>query len=77
MAYKVNLSDECEAWLDGLERDVQKAVAAHIGLLAEYGPQLARPYADTVNSPVKKSQRIACAVPRRTLPHSLRFRPQA
>lgn len=53
MAYKVNFSDECETWLDGLERDLQKAVAAHIGLLAEYGPQLARPYADTVKSPVK------------------------
>ena len=48
MAYQVNLSDECEAWLDSLERDLQKAIAAYIGLLTEYGPQLGRPHVDTL-----------------------------
>jgi hypothetical protein len=48
VAYGVNFSDEFEAWWSSLERDLRKAIAAYIGLLQEYGPQLGRPYADTL-----------------------------
>lgn len=48
MPYVVNLSEECEAWLASLDRELEKTIAAHIGLLVEYGPHLARPYADTL-----------------------------
>ncbi len=48
MAHQVNFSDPFEAWWRSLERDLQKAIAAYIGLLRAYGPQLGRPYADTL-----------------------------
>lgn len=48
MSFTVNLSTEFETWLGGLDRDLEKAIAKHIGLLAAYGPQLARLYADTL-----------------------------
>lgn len=40
--------------VDTLPRDVQKALAAHIRLLAEFGPGLGRPSVDTL-----KGSRIA------------------
>ena len=46
IAYIVNTSDEFDAWWEQQENDLQDAIAAHVGLLKEYGPNLARPYAD-------------------------------
>lgn len=46
--HRINFSEPFEAWWLSLDRDLRKVVAAHIGLLREYGPRLGRPYADTL-----------------------------
>lgn len=48
MAYVVNASEEFGDWFNAQEKTLRRAVAAHIGLLEEHGPQLRRPYADTL-----------------------------
>jgi hypothetical protein len=48
IGYTVNASDEFAEWWSGLEEPLQDTIAAHIGLLEAYGPQLGRPYADTL-----------------------------
>jgi len=48
MAYIVNASDDFREWFEGQEEDLQDKIAASVGLLEEHGPQLRRPYADTL-----------------------------
>ncbi len=48
MEWDVLLDDAFAAWLDGLSDDVRNEILAHAALLRERGPQLGRPYADTV-----------------------------
>ena len=54
MPWQVELHEEMVSEVDALPRDVQKALAAHIRLLAEFGPGLGRPSVDTL-----KGSRIA------------------
>jgi hypothetical protein len=54
MSWQVELHDELIGEVDGLPREVQKALAAHVRLLAEFGPGLGRPLVDTL-----KGSRIA------------------
>ena len=48
MPWNVQSTDEFAAWLVTLEEEEQDALARSIGLLQEYGPQLARPHADSL-----------------------------
>ena len=54
MPWLVELHEELISEVDALPRGVQKALAAHIRLLAEFGPGLGRPSVDTL-----KASRIA------------------
>ncbi len=48
MTWTVTLCDEFEVDFETLDGDVQDALLAHARLLAEFGPQLGRPYVDTL-----------------------------
>lgn len=48
MAYTVNASREFGEWFGTQEKALRRAVGAYIGLLEQQGPQLRRPYADTL-----------------------------
>lgn len=48
MAYTVNASEEFGEWFSAQEKSLKRVIAAHIGLLEDQGPQLRRPYADTL-----------------------------
>ena len=48
MAYTVNASAEFGEWFSVQEKSLRRMITAHIGLLEEQGPQLRRPYADTL-----------------------------
>ena len=48
MAWEVEFEDAFEAEFLALEPDVQDALLAAAKLLADYGPRLGRPYADTL-----------------------------
>jgi hypothetical protein len=50
MAYMVKASAEFGEWFSKQEEDLQDKVAASVGLLEEHGPQLSRPYADTLEA---------------------------
>lgn len=54
MPWQVEFHDEMIAEVDALPRSVQKALAAHVRLLVEFGPGLGRPSVDTL-----KGSRIA------------------
>jgi hypothetical protein len=46
--WEIQLDDEFATWFDGLPEALQDEILAHIGLLRQRGPQLGRPYVDTV-----------------------------
>jgi hypothetical protein len=48
MPWIVLMSAEVDAWLEGLDEGSQDAVAADVRVLEEIGPQLGRPYVDTL-----------------------------
>ena len=48
MDWDVQLDDDFAAWLAGLEADLRNEIIAHANLLREHGPQLGRPYVDTL-----------------------------
>lgn len=52
--WQIEFHDALVPELDALPREVQKALAAHVRLLAEFGPELGRPSVDTL-----KGSRIA------------------
>jgi hypothetical protein len=49
MAWIVEFHDDFETEFQAFEQPVQDALLAVAKLLADYGPQLGRPYADTLN----------------------------
>jgi hypothetical protein len=48
MAWEVVLLDEFRLWIGELEAEVRMAVIGHLILLQERGPNLGRPYVDTL-----------------------------
>lgn len=48
MAWEVELTEECEAWWNALSQAEQESVGHGFDLLAELGPALSRPHADTL-----------------------------
>ncbi len=48
MEWDVLFDDEFAAWFGGLAEALQDEVLGHTALLREHGPQLGRPYVDTV-----------------------------
>ena len=48
MEWDVEFDDGFAAWFDGLDETLQDEILAHIVLLRERGPNLGRPYVDTV-----------------------------
>src|SRR4051794_39091373 len=48
MEWDVLFTDEFAAWLDGLAETVQDEILVHIALVRQRGPNLGRPYVDTV-----------------------------
>ena len=48
MPWQIEFHDALLPEVDALPRDVQKALAAHLRLLAEFGPELGRPAVDTL-----------------------------
>lgn len=52
MEWDVQLDEDFAAWLDGLAADVRAEILAHAALLRERGPQLGRPYVDTLEDSV-------------------------
>ena len=49
MAWPVEFTDEFGQWWDGLGIGEQESVRVSVELLAELGPALTRPYADTIH----------------------------
>ena len=49
MAWIVEFHDDFETEFQAFEQPVQDALLAVAKLLTDYGPQLGRPYADTLN----------------------------
>jgi hypothetical protein len=48
MSFTVIVTDVFETWFRRQTKELQRRRLMHLELLAEYGPQLARPYADTL-----------------------------
>jgi hypothetical protein len=48
VAYPVEFTDEFEEWWDGLNKAEQDSINRSVFLLEESGPNLQRPYADTI-----------------------------
>ena len=48
MAWRIETTDEYDAWFLEQVENGQEAIRTKIELLAEYGPQLPRPHADTL-----------------------------
>jgi hypothetical protein len=49
MAWEIEFSDEFGAWWDGLVTAEQESVRVKVELLADLGPALTRPHADTIH----------------------------
>ncbi len=50
MDWDVQLDDDFAAWLAGVEAELRNEIVAHANLLREHGPQLGRPYVDTLEA---------------------------
>lgn len=48
--YYVKITDEFKVWFDEQSNETQDRIVAYLLLLKEVGPQLSRPFADTLNS---------------------------
>jgi len=48
MSFVVNISDEFETWFLEQEDELQNRISAMVNLLSEHGPNLRRPFADTL-----------------------------
>lgn len=46
--WAVDYTEEYEAWFDSLDEECKTSVASRVYLLEQFGPQLSRPYADTL-----------------------------
>ena len=49
MRWKVDLHDDFVPEYRALRKNVQEELLAHVGLLEQFGPELGRPRADTLN----------------------------
>jgi hypothetical protein len=49
MGWEVEVTDECRAWLQGLDESDFDAVDYSVDLLAEHGPQLRFPHTSGIN----------------------------
>jgi hypothetical protein len=49
MPWEVEVSDEFRDWYQSLELDLRHAIAAGVDRIEVYGPELGRPFADTLN----------------------------
>ncbi len=64
MSWEVIMDEEFEDWINALDRTERTRIMMHVGLLQELGPNLGRPYADTLKSskhPHLKELRIQIA----------------
>ena len=50
MSWEVIMDEEFEDWINALDRTERTRIMMHVGLLQELGPNLGRPYADTLKS---------------------------
>ena len=48
MSWEVEASDEFKEWYESLREEERTSVAESVDMLAEYGPALGRPFADTL-----------------------------
>jgi len=48
MAWEVEVSDEFRDWYEGLPTDLRSAIATGVDRLVANGPELGRPFADTL-----------------------------
>lgn len=68
--WEVYYSDEYEKWFEHLSEDCKIAVFTRVCLLQEFGPNLSRPYADTLKgSKINNLKELRC----RTESHVLRI----
>ena len=51
--WEVNMSPEYETWFDTLDDESKEAVLERVILLKEFGPNLPRPYSDTLRGSKK------------------------
>jgi hypothetical protein len=59
MTWEIEFDDAFEVEFADFSDDVQDALLAAAKLLAEYGPQLKRPHADTLNGSKHANMRTA------------------
>lgn len=50
MEWDVQFDEDFSVWLMGLAVDLRNEIIAHVNLLREHGPQLGRPYVDTLEA---------------------------
>jgi len=50
MGWDVELDEDFAIWLAGLDIDLRNEIISHANLLRERGPQLGRPYVDTLKA---------------------------
>ncbi len=55
--WKVKFSPEFQDWFDEIELRLQNDTAEHLELIRMFGPQLKRPYADTIKGSQLKNLR--------------------
>lgn len=55
--FDVEFTDEFRQWWVGLREDEQDSIAAVVGLLEDQGPELRRPYADTLRGSTLRNLR--------------------
>lgn len=55
--WNVSSSNEYDSWFATLNEECKEAVLTRVLLLQEFGPNLARPYSDTLKGS-KKSKRV-------------------
>ena len=49
MEWDVQFDEDFAVWLAGLQADLRNEIIAHANLLRQHGPQLGRPYVDTLD----------------------------
>ena len=61
MDWDVQFDEDFLAWIAGMKTDLRNEIIAHVNLLKEHGPQLGRPYVDTLENssfPNRKELRV-------------------
>jgi hypothetical protein len=52
MTWEVEVSDEFQTWYLGLSMEERACIAAGVGMLEIHGPELGRPYVDTLRGSI-------------------------